>query len=314
MARGSEVKVVLAGDSAKLDRAFSEVGQSARAMADDVGKQAKRMAGDLDKSSIDIAGGIDASESKFRGLRDTIGGTGDIMEGFRTGNVMQTLMGFQDLAGGITDFIVPALGAMKTALISGLAPALTAISAHPLIAAFLVGGAIVGALVLLEKKFGVVSGTVRVLGETIGAVWDKLKGFGAGAWDWMLDGLKAVGNAVLAALELIANSAISALLGPISLANKIPGVKSFVPDVPRVRLQRLHSGGMVEGVPGSDQLAVLQAGETVLPRGKGAGAATVIHLTVNALDPASAANAVVAALKVYNQRSGAVPVTTIAQR
>ena len=80
-------------------------------MADDVGKSARRMSDDIDKGSRDIGGAIDDSEGKFRGLGDTIGGTGDIMEGFKTGNVATMAMGFADLAGGISDFVIPALGA-----------------------------------------------------------------------------------------------------------------------------------------------------------------------------------------------------------
>jgi len=75
----------------------------------------------------------------------------------------------------------------------------------------------------------------------------------------------------------VANGIIDAMTKPVDLLNKIPGVKSFVPDIPDIRLPRLHTGGIVPGVAGQPVLSLLQAGETVMPRGAGpAGGVTVI--------------------------------------
>ncbi|HKZ19276.1 MAG TPA: hypothetical protein VJQ57_04130 [Acidimicrobiia bacterium] len=247
MARRAEVNVDIRGDASDLTAAFDKVGASAADMADDVGKQAKRMSDDVDQGAGNIAGAIDSSEGKFRGFGDVVGGTGDIMEGFKTGNLAGVAMGFADLAGGITEFAVPALKAMRTAILSGLAPALTAISAHPLIAGILIGGAIIAGLILLEKKFGVVTGTVNILKDAMSGVLEAIGG--------VIRGFRDLWNNTIGGKGFTIGGVD--LPGPFD----IPSVD--------VRIPRLHSGGVVGGVPGSDQLRVLQAGETVLPRGQG---------------------------------------------
>lgn len=242
-------KLVFTGDDSGLQKTFDRVGSGAKDMADDVSKQSKRMADDSDASSRSIGGAIDSSEGKFRGFGDIVGGTGDIMQGFKDGNLAGVAMGFADLAGGMTALVIPALTSLKTFLMTGLTPALTMISAHPLIAGILIGGAIIAGLFLLERKFGLVSDAVRGLGGIFEAIWP---------------GIKAVINGILAGLEFIGNAAIKTLMGPLTIANMIPGVKSIVPNVPQIKLPRLHTGG----IAGRDMLAVLQQGEQVIPRGQ----------------------------------------------
>lgn len=69
----------------------------------------------------------------------------------------------------------------------------------------------------------------------------------------------------------------------------------------------LHSGGVVPGVPGSDVLAMLQAGERVIPRSGGGAGGTVNYysIVVTAIDPAAAQEAVVSAIKEFERRNGA---------
>ena len=69
-------------------------------------------------------------------------------------------------------------------------------------------------------------------------------------------------------------------------------------------LPRLHAGGIVPGMPGSDVLTVLQAGERVIPTGAGAGAGNVYQLTVQALDPRQAAQLVVDAIDEWERQRG----------
>lgn len=56
-------------------------------------------------------------------------------------------------------------------------------------------------------------------------------------------------------------------------------VPSWIPGIggKEFRIPRFHTGGIVPGAPGSESLALLQAGERVTPAGR-AGAATVIEL------------------------------------
>lgn len=256
----NEAKFILEGDSSSAERAFSRVGSASKDMANDVDRSSKKLADSTKGAGDGIAGAVDASEGKFRGLGDTIGGTGDIMDGFRTGNVAQMAMGFADLAGGLSTLVIPAFAAVKTFLATQMTGAMTLISAHPLIAGILAGGAIIAGLVILEKKFGIVSGAVRALGDVFQGVWP---------------GIKAVINGILGGLESIGNAAIDVVTAPIGILNKIPGVKSIVPNVPDIHLPRLHTGG----VAGRDMMAVLQQGETVIPRGQSAGGSIVINIS-----------------------------------
>jgi hypothetical protein len=253
----NEIRTVFTADDSDLVKAFDNVGSEAKGMAADVGKASRDMADSSEKAGRDIGGAIDSSESKFTGLGDVIGGTGDVMTAFREGDVAGMAMGMASIAGGITNFVVPALTALKGFLLTGLAPALTAISAHPLIAGILIGGAIIAGLILLEKKFGVVSTALGFVKDAAGAV------------------LEAIGGIVRAFRDLWNNT-----VG--GKGFDIGGVDLPGPfDIPSfsLRIPRLHTGGVFSGVAGREGLAVLQAGETVSSRGQGGGMNLVINVS-----------------------------------
>lgn len=91
----------------------------------------------------------------------------------------------------------------------------------------------------------------------------------------------AVGNAFTAALNWgidKINWFVDKANSLIANVNKIPGVS--LPSLPR--LGRLHDGGVVPGFAGQEKLAILEAGETVIPADKSAalsgGGKTVIEL------------------------------------
>lgn len=90
----------------------------------------------------------------------------------------------------------------------------------------------------------------------------------------------AVGNAFTAALNWgidKINWFVDKANSLIANVNKIPGVS--LPSLPR--LGRLHDGGVVPGFAGQEKLAILEAGETVIPADKSMsarGGPTVIEL------------------------------------
>lgn len=90
--RTQTIKAVVLGDVDDFKEGMADVGNSAEKAGDKV----KR---DLGDSFDSLGEGAGNAEGKFIGLADTIGGTADVMEGFRTGNVQQMAMGFADLAG-----------------------------------------------------------------------------------------------------------------------------------------------------------------------------------------------------------------------
>lgn len=270
MAAGNRVELIFAGDDKQLQKTFENVGAEAKEMAGEVGQASRRMADSTSGASVDIAGAVDGSEAKFRGLGDVVGGTGDIMEGFKTGNVAVLAMGFADLAGGLTNFVIPALTFLKTTLLTTVVPALWAVATHPLFLAVLAGGAIIAGLILLEKKFGVVT-------TAIGWVKDAL----SGVWDWISNNWDDLANILttpfLGAFRLISTAWNNTLGGfGFTVPSWVPGIGGNSFQLPTMPTFTFHTGGVFPGVAGREGLAVLQAGERIIPRGQGGGGITII--------------------------------------
>lgn len=100
------------------------------------------------------------------------------------------------------------------------------------------------------------------------------------------EALGNLGNVIGNAFKSALNVAIGVINWFIDRANDIIGninIISPLDDIPKIpKLARLHSGGIVPGAPGSERLAILEAGETVLPVGRRpATAGTVITFAGN---------------------------------
>lgn len=128
--------------------------------------------------------------------------------------------------------------------------------------------------------------------------WDKVKRAGAAAWRWIKDAasdtwgfLKRIPGMLVrsyagiartisapfrAAFNFIAD-AWNYTIGSLSwsVPNWIPGIGGNSISVPN--LPKFHDGGRVPGAPGSEMLAILQAGETVTPA---TGSTEPVHVTV----------------------------------
>src|SRR5262245_12393296 len=101
-------------------------------------------------------------------------------------------------------------------------------------------------------------------------VWDfmkKIPGFLAKAWATLATALTAPFRIAFNAIASLWNNTVGKL--SFTIPAWVPGVggKGFdVPDIPK-----FHAGGTVPGAPGSEVLAVLQAGETVTSRSGSVG-------------------------------------------
>jgi hypothetical protein len=92
------------------------------------------------------------------------------------------------------------------------------------------------------------------------------------AWDGILGAIKSVINTIIRGWNSIKFTLPSVDLGPLG---KIGGFTIGTPNIPY-----LHQGGIVPGVPGSDVLTMLQAGERVTARnqvGTGSGITIVVN-------------------------------------
>lgn len=302
---GPTVTLTFAGDTKDLDRAFKSVGDDADGMATRVGDSSKRMSDSIDGSGSKIRGNLDGirskteetadtGETRFQGLADTITGTGDIIQGFKDGSLTDVAGGFADLFGGLKDFVIPTIGTLATTLTTTVIPAVwgftSALFANPITWIVLGIIALIAIIVLMVTHWDDVKRVVGIVVDWITQRWKdftgwisgiarSIGGFFSNMWEGMKSGAKAALNWVIDRL----NNAVDALNFLIGGINLLPGVSiPYIPHIPR-----LHQGGVVPGAPGSEMLAVLQAGERVIPAdrsgGVGGGTVTFVGNTSDAL-------------------------------
>ena len=301
MANKNQVTLTFAGDTTQATKAFKEVGTASETMATKVHASGE---------SFDRAGeGFDRAEGKAIGFRDTVTGVQDSVVGF--GKILkgdfsaEALVtagaGVGDLASGFANLLIPmgkvvfttaastaSLIAHKTASFAVSAATKVwaagqwllnvALTANP-IGLIIVGiAALIAVIVLIATK-------TKFFQTVWNASWGWIKKTAVSVWDW-LQGLPAKIGAVFgkiagfitapwrAAFNFIAdawNNTIGSLRWTVpSWVPVIGGNTVAVPQLPK-----FYNGGVVPGSPGSEMLAVLQAGERVIPAGRGGGGAVI---------------------------------------
>lgn len=298
-----QVTLTLAGDSTQLEKAFAGVGQSSKKMADDVGSASK---------SFDTAAeGFDTAEQRATGFRDTVTGVQDSVKGFgallRGEFTAESLVtagaGVGDLASGFSNLLVPAIkssvewlkaskiGLMAQAVWSGIVRTATAVwtgiqwalnvalTANPIGLIIVAIAALVAIIVLIATKTTWFQDIWRV-------VWGGIKSAAVAVWDWLktlpekIGGVfETVGKAIAAPFRWAFNFVADAWNNTIgklswSVPSWVPFIGGNTISVPK--LNKFHAGGVVPGAPGTEMMAILQAGERVVPNGGSAGGTTVI--------------------------------------
>lgn len=296
MAGKNEVTLTFAGDTARLESAFDKVGTGAKTMSDKV-SSASRSFDDTGAGMTRLGEKADNTERNLIGIHDVVDGTATIMQGPGKAGLVAYIQGWADLAGGLAPLLI-SLAQTKVAVVqskiamaahavqSAITTAATktwagaqwllnaAMTANPIglvIAAIVV---LVGIVVLIATK--------TTWFQTIWRItWTNVKKWALAFWDW----LKALPSAMVSVFGKLAG----AIFGPFREAfNRISdawngsvgrlswSVPSWVPviggnSISAPTLPRFHTGGTVPGAPGSEMLAILQAGERVLPAGGGGG-------------------------------------------
>lgn len=204
MASKPYVELTWGGDATGLQRAMERVGDQSKEMASQFDSSASRMRSSAAGIGNGVAEAVDVSERRFQGFGDTIEGTGDIMQGFKDGNVVQMARGFADLAGGITDFVVPALKSLGTRIgtMIGLTGAQTAATTGATGAQWSLNAA------LAANPIGVVIAAVAALVAAVVILvknWDTVKSALGAVWDWMKSAATSVKNWVVSQFEGILN-------------------------------------------------------------------------------------------------------------
>jgi len=274
---GNTVTLAFAGDSSGLERAFSNVGSSAKKMAGDLDSaegKAKSFAGGMDRA----AEAADGSESKFMGAADLLDGLGTAF-GLPTEGATSMFRAFGDLSGGFA-VIGPMIGQVKTAF-----TALSGVMFTPPMGIILLVAGLTAALVLAYQKSetfrDIVKGAFDVVKNAAVAVWDFIK--------TIPDKIGAIGgiikDAILwpykTAFNLVADG-WNKTLGAVGfeIPSWVPGVGGKGWHFPQ--MPKFHTGGTVgQGLtPGTEVPILAMAGETVSQAGAGGGT-QVIQLVLD---------------------------------
>jgi hypothetical protein len=120
---------------------------------------------------------------------------------------------------------------------------------------------------------GLVSGAWDALVKTISGLGARIGRAASGMWDGIWGAFKAVINSIIRGWNSLKFTLPEVDMGP---AGKFGGFTIGTPNIPY-----LHAGGIVPGAPGSDQLAILQAGERVIPRNQVGSGATEVHIHID---------------------------------
>lgn len=249
------------------------------------------------------------------GVQDTMLGTSQIAKGNLFEGFLTLGMGVGDLGSGLFNFLIPAVksaslsmvgnavsttratiatGRHKVAMLgSAVATRVMTVAqrglnlamrANPLgliiTALFLVGTALVVAYKKSSTFRAIVQGAMRGVQRAFGWVLDR----GKTLLSWFRSAPGKIGGA-FSRLGGIISAPFRAAFGQIkSLWNSTAGGFGFsIPGwVPKIggnsfRIPRMHTGGVMGGAPGTEGLALLQAGERVTPAGA-SGDRTVIEI------------------------------------
>lgn len=279
---GNQVTLTFAGDEKPLTDSFNRVGDSSKHMSDKVHESA---------GGFDRAGeAADGAEGKAQGFSDTLTGVADVGAGtaeIMKGNLFEGFVtvgqGMADLAGGLAEFLIPVLGKAKTAIM-GMNFAFLSSPVFWIIAAIVI---LIGIIVLIATKTDWFQRAWR-------ASWGWIKSAAKNVWDWLKQVPGWIGTAFAkvagfisapfrAAFNFVAD-AWNNTIGRLSftLPGWIPGIGGNTISVPN--LPHFHSGGVVPGTPGSEALAVLQAGERISPATSSGGMVLEIRSGGSQLD------------------------------
>lgn len=147
--------------------------------------------------------------------------------------------------------------------------------------------ALVAAIVLIATK-------TTWFQDAWNAAWGWIKRTALDVWNWLSKLPGMIGSAFARIADFITTPFRTAFnfiakawnntIGRLSwtVPGWIPGIGGNTISVPK--LPTYHDGGVVPGAPGSEQLALLEAGETVIPAGQSAGSPVVIQAGGSGLD------------------------------
>jgi hypothetical protein len=278
---GNTVAITIAGDSRPAEDAFRRVGDSADTMG-------RRVADDGFGRASEAADSVD---TKAMGFRDTLTGIQDGAEGIKRAAAgdwgFETLLllgfGLGDLASGLVNFLIPAMKGFTTAVRANT----VAMLMSPVTWIVLAIIALIAVIVLIAVKTDWFS-------RAWSASWKWIKSSALNVWNWLKQVPGWIGSAFAKVAKFITAPFRTAFnyvadawnntVGRLSFTfpGWIPGIGGNSISVPNI--PKFHSGGVMPGAPGSEGLAILQAGERVQTRGGDAGGWVPVRFEQAALE------------------------------
>lgn len=280
---GPTVTLEFQGEGGDLISETKKIGNAMGDMADDVGSATKDIRSH--SKAFDVMGeGTDKAEKKFTGFKDVLDGGSSALATFSDSSLSTTdkLIAFgqagADMAGGLTDFLIPAISSMATLMRGGLASAMTFIAAHPLMIALIALAAIFVLLWTRSETFrDIVLGAFKAVGDFVVTVFRGAFEFVKGLIEGYINVYVSLGRGIVAAFEAVGNGIKNAFRAAFNFVadawNNTAGRLRFdIPDwVPLIggkhfgvpSIPKMHTGGLVDGPPGSEHLRILKAGERV---------------------------------------------------
>lgn len=209
--------------------------------------------------------------------------------------VLAQLMLFVDWASQHQEIVIAI-----AAITAGIWLLNAAMDANPVILLIsLFAGLVIGLMILWEKSAGFRDFFIGIWKDITSQFWGFID-FIKSVWNGLVDFFtkttfgkiignifRAVGDAVGAVIDAIGwlidriKGAIDWLSDAVDMAMKLIGVTGtghVTTSKPKVKPPRHHSGTVVPGFPGSEQMAILQAGEKVTPRGQSGGGGGTLAL------------------------------------
>lgn len=281
---GPTVTLTFEGDDTDLMKAVDNVSDGIEEMGDTIDKTTKDIRGH--SKAFDVMGeGTDKAEKKFTGFKDVLDGGKSALEAWGDSSLSTTdkLIAFgqagADMAGGLTDFLIPAISSMVTLMRGGLASAMTFIAAHPLMIALIALAAVFVLLWTRSETFrNIVIGVFNTVKDFIVGVFKGAFDFVVGLIQGYIDVYRRIGQGIIQVFEAVGNAIANAFRSAFNFVadiwNNTVGrlnfdIPSWVPfiggnhfGVPKI--PKFHSGiSTVPGGPGTEMLAILRAGERV---------------------------------------------------
>lgn len=333
---GNTVTLAFAGDTAQLDKALAKVGEGAKDMAADVDKASASMRSsgrNMSEGIGSVGEKADQGEQRIMGLKDSVEGAGAVMAGPGKAGIGAYLQGWADLASGVANFVVPAIKKIIETELTQVASAARAVAANVAAAATTVAGwvaqaaaavvagaqiaaawlvsiapiaAVIAAVALaayviyrnwdtITEAVSTAAGFIRDKIEAVVGFFQSIPGRLGDAMSTVADVLTAPYREAFQLIRQLWNGTIGGF--SFSVPSWIPGVggKGFT-------IPKMHTGGIVPGVAGTEVPIMAMAGERVSQGANGGGAGGGPTYNIYVLEPGQ----VVEAVRKYERTNGRV--------